>query len=83
MRVVNEQLLHGGIGSSIHQVHPHNPNVHVHFPASEEAKVRDTSDDEEEEEERRANDNDREDFDDEEGGVHGEEEPEDDLNKRD
>jgi len=65
-----------------HPAHIHNPNAHVHFPATE-AVVDNESD--EEEDGRRHDNNDREDFDDEDGGVHGEEEPneEDDLNKRD
>lgn len=77
MRVVNEQL---NGAPATHQAHLHNPNAHVHFPATE--AVVDTESDEEEV---RPNNNDREDFDDEEGGMQGEEEPneEDDLNKRD
>jgi hypothetical protein len=80
VRVVNEQM--NAAATLSQPAHIHNPNAHVHFPASE-AVVDNESD--EEEDGRRHDNNDREDFDDEEGGAHGEEEPneEDDLNKRD
>lgn len=81
VRVVNEQM--NAAATLSHPANIHNPNAHVHFPASQ--AVIDNESDEEEEDGRRHDNNDREDFDDEEGGVHGEEEhnEEDDLNKRD